>query len=98
MHWINWAIVVGFAFCSFLAIMRIQYFWWPFHPIGYAISGNWAINLVWMPLFIAWVLKSIVLRYGGLRLYRAAVPFFLIMLAATLIITYWPGLSLWLAR
>jgi hypothetical protein len=73
----NWAVVVGFVFCSFLALMRINYFWWPFHPIGYAISGSWAINLVWMPLFIAWLLKYYVLRYGGLRLYRIAVPFFL---------------------
>jgi hypothetical protein len=73
----NWAVVVGFAFCCFLAFMRINYFWWPFHPIGYAISGSWAINLVWMPLFIAWLLKLLVLRYGGLRLYRTAVPFFL---------------------
>jgi hypothetical protein len=73
----NWAIVIGFAVCSALMLLRLHYFWWPFHPIGYAISGSWAINLVWMPLFIAWGLKIVVLRYGGLRLYRAAVPFFL---------------------
>src|SRR5207302_7423881 len=73
----NWAVVVGFLTASLLFLMRLNFFWWPFHPIGYAISGSWSINLVWMPLFIAWLLKLIVLRYGGLRLYRAAVPFFL---------------------
>src|SRR5262249_26311581 len=51
----NWAVVIGFAFCSLLMVMRMNNFWWPFHPIGYAISSSWAINLVWMPLFIAWV-------------------------------------------
>jgi hypothetical protein len=50
---------------------------WPFHPIGYAISGSWSMNLVWLPLLIAWLAKLTVLRYGGLRLYRIALPFFL---------------------
>jgi hypothetical protein len=30
-----------------------------------------------MPLLIAWVAKLLMLRYGGLRLYRMALPFFL---------------------
>ena len=32
------------------------------------------------------------------ELVRATVPFFLILLVAVLIITYWPGLSLGLVR
>jgi hypothetical protein len=35
------------------------------------------MNLVWLPLFIAWMAKLAVLRYGGLRLYREVLPFFL---------------------
>jgi tripartite ATP-independent transporter DctM subunit len=37
-------------------------------------------------------------RFGKpvLQLYRATLPWFLILFAAVLIITYWPGLSLWL--
>ncbi len=37
-------------------------------------------------------------RFGKpiLTLYRATLPFFFILLAAVLIITYWPALSLWL--
>ena len=33
-----------------------------------------------------------------LTLVRASLPFFLILLAAVLVITYWPGLSLALVR
>jgi hypothetical protein len=61
----------------FLIAMRARFFGWPFHPIGYAISGSWSMNLVWLPLFIAWVAKLVTLRYGGLRLYRQFLPFFL---------------------
>lgn len=35
------------------------------------------MNLVWAPILIAWFLKASTLRFGGLRLYKTAVPFFL---------------------
>jgi hypothetical protein len=73
----NGAMGVGFAFCSLLMLARIKFPWWPFHPIGYAISGSWSMNLVWVPLLIAWVVKGALMRYGGVRLYRQAMPFFL---------------------
>ena len=73
----NGAVGVGFLFCSGLMLARIKFPWWPFHPIGYAISGSWSMNLVWLPLFIAWVVKGCLMRYGGVRLYRQAMPFFL---------------------
>ncbi len=73
----NGAVGVGFLFCSGLMLARIKFPWWPFHPIGYAISGSWSMNLVWLPLFIAWIVKGVLMRYGGVRLYRQAMPFFL---------------------
>ena len=71
------ALLIGFVFCALLMIARIQFPWWPLHPIGYAISSSWAINLVWMPLLIAWIVKGTILRYGGVRLYNRMMPFFL---------------------
>jgi len=73
----NVGVGVGFIFCALLMVARIKFPWWPFHPIGYAISGSWAMNLVWTPLLFAWVLKGAILRYGGVRLYRQLLPFFL---------------------
>jgi uncharacterized protein DUF6785/uncharacterized protein DUF6784 len=86
----NWALLAGFLTASVLFTMRLNFFWWPFHPIGYAISGSWSINLVWMPLFFAWVIKLVVLRYGGLRVYRMLMPFFLgLILGQTLVGCAW---------
>jgi hypothetical protein len=72
----NMAMLSGFVFCLFLSWMRMQVFNFPFHPIGFAISGSWSMNLVWMPLMIAWLLKVCTLKFGGLKLYKTAVPFF----------------------
>ena len=81
---------LGFAAAAFMMLMRAQFSWWPFHPVGYAISGSWSINLVWMPMFIAWLVKMTALRYGGLRLYRRALPFFLgLILGETVVGCAW---------
>ena len=80
------AMGVGFLFCMLLFLARLRFPWWPFHPIGYAVSSSYVINLVWMPLFIAWVAKSLILRYGGVGLYRRAMPFFLGMILGQMLV------------
>ena len=67
----------GALFTAFLAWMRIAFFWWPLHPLGYALAPSWTLFNFWFPCFVAWVFKSIILRYGGMRLYVRARPVFL---------------------
>ncbi|HIE51008.1 MAG TPA: hypothetical protein EYP85_04555 [Armatimonadetes bacterium] len=84
------ALGVGLAFSLFLLLMRLRFLGWPFHPIGYAISSSWSINLVWFPLFLSWLIKLAAVRYGGLRLYRQMLPFFLgLILGDCLIGSFW---------
>jgi len=70
------AVVVGLVICLALQALRVRLPWWPFHPLAFAVSSSWEINLVWFPLFIAWLLKTIILRYGGRRGYGRSLPFF----------------------
>jgi hypothetical protein len=35
------------------------------------------MGYMWFPILIAWLLKRVILRGGGLQGYRTAVPFFL---------------------
>ena len=74
---IAWAITVGFTLTILLNSLRMRFFWFPFHPVGYAVSSSWSMHQLWFCMFIAWLVKFLLLRYGGLRLYRQAVPFFL---------------------
>ena len=64
-----------------LAALRMRYNWWPFHPVGYAMANTRMMANSWMPFFIAWLLKVVITRSGGLRLYRRALPIFLGMIA-----------------
>lgn len=71
------AYLFGIGMVAFLAIMRARFVDWPFHPAGYLVSGCFGLMRLWLPIFLAWAIKALVLRYGGLRGYRAALPFFI---------------------
>ncbi|MDP7119599.1 MAG: hypothetical protein QF395_04680, partial [Arenicellales bacterium] len=66
----------GFCFTLFLASMRTRFLWWPFHPVGYLVSGSFGLFRLWLPIFVTWLAKTLILRYGGLEWYRKARPFF----------------------
>ncbi|MBI5834058.1 MAG: hypothetical protein HZB16_17325 [Armatimonadetes bacterium] len=71
----------------------------PFHPVGYAIAGSWTMSWLWFSVFLSWVIKGFVLRHGGLRRFRAAMPFFLgLMLGDYVVGGGVTLLSLWLHR
>lgn len=70
------AAALGLAITLLLAAARTMFIGWPLHPAAYALSASWEIHLVWMPMLIAWLTKLAITRYGGLRLYRQAMPFF----------------------
>jgi len=67
----------GFIFSLVLLILRMNFIWFPLHPIGYAISYWWAINLLWFPILLSFIAKTVILKYGGLSMYRKTIPLFL---------------------
>ncbi|MBD3184274.1 hypothetical protein GF312_18470 [Candidatus Poribacteria bacterium] len=70
--------VAGFLFTIFLLFMKRCFLWWSFHPLGYAVTqGDWAITFIWFSIFLSWFIKSIILKYGGLKIHRRATPIFL---------------------
>jgi hypothetical protein len=73
--WLNTAI--GMVIMTGLMVGRWLYLWWPFHPIGYVIGPVWIMDHLWINMFMAWMIKVLVLKYGGVRLYLKTRPFFL---------------------
>ena len=71
--------VIGssFLFTIFLMVMKMRFLWWPLHPGGYVLVSGTGMGGLWFPIFLSWLAKAIVLKIGGVRLYRQAVPFFL---------------------
>ncbi len=68
-------VLSGAAVTIGLGVMRLRFWWWPLHPVGYLASNTWGAQWWFIPFFIGWVAKVLVTRYGGLRLYRSTIPF-----------------------
>lgn len=59
-----------------LYALRMRFTWFVFHPVGYAVSASWTMQLLWAGIFLGWLSRLLISRYGGAPAYRAAAPFF----------------------
>jgi hypothetical protein len=67
----------GAAVTGLLSLARLRWMGWPLHPVGYALVSAYTTSYLWLPLWIACLTKWLIVRYGGLRLFRQLMPFFL---------------------
>lgn len=71
------SMVSGAAITGGLALVRARFVSFPLSPTGYVINTSWANDLFWLDGLIAWGLKTLILRYGGIKFYRQMLPLFL---------------------
>lgn len=70
--------IMGGMFVTFmLMFLRTHLLWWPLHPLGYALGNSFNMDLIWMPMCVSWLMKKLILQYGGIRAYRNAMPLFI---------------------
>jgi len=82
--------LIGLGFTLFLNVMKMRFIWWPFHPAGYAVSSTHGGHLLWFSVLLSWTAKLLILRYGGLRAYRKALPFFFgLILGDFVLASFW---------
>ena len=76
--WSGWGFTaLGAGLMGLLTYARYSFVWWPVHPLGFA-TGTFAImNWVWFSVFVAWLLKTLILRYSGSSGYLKTRSFFL---------------------
>ncbi len=71
------ATAAGVVIVSILAWLRINFVWWPIHPLGFVMATSWASLNLWFSLFLGWLFKLLTIRYTGLRGYVQFRPLFL---------------------
>jgi hypothetical protein len=75
---LDWNAVAGTLAGAVVALslgaLRLRFWWWPFHPAGYLVANSWGMHWFYSAFFVGWLAKTLVTRYGGLRLYRHTVP------------------------
>ena len=72
--WMLW--LTGFGEGALITFLRARFHWFPIHPIGLVFQNTHATFHYWNNFFIAFVVKLVLLRYGGVNAYLAGKPFF----------------------
>ena len=70
-------IVGGALGTLLLGMLRLRFAWWPLHPVGFTVGYVYPVRVTAFTVFLVWAFKSIVMRVGGIVLYRQLQPFFL---------------------
>ncbi|MBT6145481.1 MAG: hypothetical protein HOH74_08635, partial [Gemmatimonadetes bacterium] len=78
-QWEGWLFKgIGASLMGLLMYLRHHFLWWPLHPLGFTIcTVSFIVGRIWFSFFLAWLLKLVVLKYGGPGLYRRATPLFM---------------------
>ena len=70
-----------------LTWLRQRFLWWPLHPIGFPIMTSWVVDWMWFSVFLAWLVKVTVLKYGGAPLFARSREFFLGLIVGRMLIS-----------
>jgi hypothetical protein len=73
--WAN--LLAGGLGCWALMSLQAYVAGFPLHPAGFIFAPGYPLSCFWFSFLVAWVLKSVILRYGGLQVYRRLRPLFL---------------------
>lgn len=89
-------LISGGIITAILIWMRAMFTWSPFHPLAFVIAPTWAMLVLWFPFFIAWVIKSLTMRFGGVDTFRKLAPFMLGMVFGEFMsAVFWAVMNMW---
>jgi len=87
--------VAGILFAGLLSWLHAKYLWFPLDPIGFLLitDGHALIEGLWTTVTAAWILKLVVLRVGGSKVYEeVGVPVAVGFIAGTILVAFIGGL------
>ena len=82
---------ISFGIGCLLALVRVIWLGFPLHPLGFALAFTPAINALWSSIAVAYLTKSLALRFGGVHLVRQVLrPFFVgVFVSELLMVILW---------
>ncbi|MDB5327861.1 MAG: hypothetical protein JWM57_3430 [Phycisphaerales bacterium] len=83
-------LLIGIGVMTFLQAMTWRFAAWPLLPVGYLMCSSWYVAGVWFSLFLGWLSKVVILRFGGASLYNNLKPFFVgLIFGEALAVGFW---------
>ena len=66
--------LLGIGASGIITVLQARVSWWPWHPIGLLMMFDGSVRVHTIGIFIVWLTKVMILRLGGIGLYRRAKP------------------------
>jgi hypothetical protein len=70
-------LLIGAATVMSITVARYLFPWWPLSPIGFVVAAGGTVRSAFLPIFLVWLLKVLLLRAGGMKMYRSTQPLIL---------------------
>lgn len=67
---------IGMVLSGACSLLRLRFAGWPLHPIGLLTCFSYPLERIWFSVFIGWLVKAVVVRFGGSNMIRSAGPAF----------------------
>jgi hypothetical protein len=81
---------IGAGITAFLQVMALRFSAWPLLPVGYLFSHTIYSQEGWFSIMLGWMIKVLIVRFGGARLYQRAKPFFIgLIFGEALTVGFW---------
>ena len=85
---------IGAGWVAISMVLRRTLFWFP-HPIGYIMLINPLLAHLWFSIFIGWICKKVVVKYGGKNTFDKVRGIFIgLILGELLAVCFWAVLTL----
>lgn len=96
-NWLWMALGGAYTWAMFWA--RSHFLWFPLHPIGMLMSITYPMNTLWFSIFLGWLCKVLITRFGGTESYRKATGIFLgLALGDVAMMLFWLMIDSWQGR
>ena len=89
-------LAAGMLMVTGMTLARYYFSWWPISPIGFVVAAGGPARHAFFPVFLAWLLKTILVRIGGVRLYHTVQPLmigiivgYVLGAAIAVLVDYW---------
>ena len=90
---------VGASLTYLMMAARSRFTFFPLHPIGYMMALTYSVGMFWVSIYLGWLAKVLISRFGGTDSYRKTIPAALgLVLGDVAMILFWLIIDGWQGR
>jgi hypothetical protein len=79
------AFLIGLGLVLLCNVARMRFPWWPIHPVMFLVLGTFQAVIFSGSFLIGWIIKVMIVKYGGGELYKRLKPIMIGLIAGEMV-------------